>query len=218
MEEEIKRELETKSKSKKIDIKALEESRRTKAMESTTRQQQDFRHLLIATPTRQDSRKSRSSEEKEKRMSRSRQSSTESSVKLVKVERKGKSGPILSNATELTGSWDYIPSAPTSTVQLIPEDEDSQSVDDVFTPGNREEFDDPHHDSHLQEGAWNNPQPLHEQQDFENGFNDDDDNLDDMSASPPLLNLHVPISSNTNDGDGFSRKPFHQEFDFETNF
>ena len=57
-----------------------------------TRQQQDFRHLLIATPTRQDSRKSRSSEEKEKRMSRSRQSSTESSVKLVKVERKGKSG------------------------------------------------------------------------------------------------------------------------------
>ncbi len=249
MEDEMKKELQAKS-SKKIDIESLEDSRKAKIKDSS-RQQQDFRHLLKKTnasiPNALESRSGNEKDKepenkKEKRKVRSRQSSTEGERVPVKQESKkyrpgrekdkgrniekvktgevkSKSGlKLSSSAAELTGSWDYIPSAPTSTVQLGPTEEDIETGHGY----GEEEIGDYSTDD-IQQGAWNDVEQIlsevqsgFDDHDYyhEEDYNDDDDNLGDLLASsPPSLNLPLPKSEN--------QAPMatnNQDFDFETHF
>jgi hypothetical protein len=116
-EEDAKKELEARVKAKKIDIKALEETRREKSKHSPEKQQKDFRHVL--RPVNHPKAK-KTPENKSPSKSRNEADIGHSTRQQPRVEGKIRSRNIQpSEATELTGSWDYIPSEPSSTVDLL---------------------------------------------------------------------------------------------------
>lgn len=163
MEEEIRKEFEAKSRAKKIDVQALEESRKVRTRENTEREQKDFRHLLRRTdqPRQTDQpqeRRTRNSGSNKKRRSEtddqqpptdfrrvqhradhqpkekrsSKRQSGEKKIAATVAEqqvtrhlssRLKRGGSKKRQGSELTGSWDFIPSPPTSTVNLEQEDD-----------------------------------------------------------------------------------------------
>lgn len=120
-EEDVKKEFEAKIKTKKIDIKALEESRKEKVRQSSEKQQKDFRHVLRHTDHSKAKKSAPKSAEKKSPTAKNETDTGHSSIgQQLRVEEKKKGRGISSSgATELTGSWDYIPSEPSSTVDLV---------------------------------------------------------------------------------------------------
>ena len=117
-EEDTKKELEAKVRAKKIDIKALEESRKEKSRQSSEKQQKDFRHVLRHTD---HSKVAKKSPERKTTKGMNEVDTGHSTRQPPRPDGENKKGRHIfsSEATELTGSWDYIPSEPSSTVDLL---------------------------------------------------------------------------------------------------
>lgn len=212
VEDEMKKELEAKSKSKKIDIKALEESQQAKVMVRTSKPQLDFRHLLRKT---EHSKPIRLSGEKRRSGNKPLMPEDSSTPKLLKIESRKISRSIPSEITELTGSWDYIPSAPTSTVELTAnednEEEESRNTNVASIQVHKAEVEPSydHQRHHVQYREWDSRQLP-----YDNAVDDEDDD-DDMMSSPPVLNLDVSGGGGPN-STGWNK--INQDFDFETQF
>lgn len=197
MEEEIKKEFEAKSKPRKIDIKALEESRKEKVKQSSENQQKDFRHLLKRADQPR-SKKGAGTKSGEKRQNKG--DSDEHPHRSKHLPRnlvRGQLAPTQAAAAELTGSWDYIPSPPSSTVDLL---------------------------AHQQEERRGGGQ---ERRRVKADYHQDDETTgeehDDMMASAPMLDLQGMANINTEmDWDENirtgGRHKINQDFDFETQF
>jgi len=190
--------------------KATDKERRSRSKQPATE--------INVTPVRQDSRKSKTGVEKGKEKEKKKVES--SSTKHLKVETKPKGGRMSSSAAELTGSWDYIPSAATSTVQLNLTEEEIETehhLQNQEETGASVDF----QDNFYQEEAWNDTEQF--VQEFESGFDDDDDDgsgSDDddyMASSPPVLNLQMPPQPK-HIQERVVRKSINPEFDFETHF
>ena len=170
--------------------------------EKRSRSRQPSTEIRV-TPVRQDSRKSKTGEEKEKEKKKVDSSST----KFLKVEAKPKGGRILSSAAELTGSWDYIPSAATSAVQLNPPNEETEAEHSRHHTEETEAPVDCVQEDNFYQEAWNDT----EQFEFESGFDDDDN--DYVASSPPMIDLQMPPQLQHNQD-----RKYNPEFDFETHF
>ena len=140
-EQDTKKELEAKVKAvRRIDVKALEESRKEKAKQSLDKEQKDFRHVL--RPTSQSKAKKTAPQQRQSpvempqamgKADGHRGGGDSSSgggggggirpadVAVTRASEKKRSKKFVSGSPELTGSWDYIPSEPTSTVDLTAE-------------------------------------------------------------------------------------------------
>ena len=218
LEEEIKKELEEKSRTRKIDVKALEESHKAKSNNNIEKQQNDFRYLLRRTDQPQASKdlkggeveqqrgkddpakngpksggeQQRTKDELSKSNPRERRKSKEKlgSKWFLKAEGSKKNSHASSQATELTGSWDYIPSPPSSTVDLVA---DQQDNDDHRHEGGSEPL-------LFSQERSNPPRELEEEQSWQEyqlsnteyyGTEKEEEGSDDsMMASSPILNLH----------------------------
>lgn len=210
MEEEIKKEFEAKSKPRKIDIKSLEETQREKAKKRSESQQMDFRHLLKQA----DHKKGAGAKSGEKRRSKSDSDQPHKSRQLSRTpEKKSKGHGLLSpGAAELTGSWDYIPSPPSSTVDLLAH---KQHPDEGWGEGSEEGVASTRGGSR---GKINVTADYHQENDIPHQHNDDV-----MGSSAPVTNLQdagsfdpeMDWDSNIRTSGGHKK---HQEFDFETQF
>ena len=228
MEEEVKRELEAKVKSKKIDVKALEESRKNKAKRSLDdKPQMDFRHLLRQTNQSQ-TKKSPKSRNK-------RRSKDETDDKNLKHDPKAKvkkntTKPYASSQAELTGSWDYIPSPPTSTIELtITEDDDNYTNNWISKAATfpKERIPPPLSSMELDEQYIQQDQRLpyseymYDSEDESEDLESEEEGDGDILSSSAVIDLHEQDSYTAemewNEGRGNWNAP-NQDFDFETQF
>ena len=218
MEEEIKKEFEAKSKPKKIDIKALEESRKEKVRQSAEGQQKDFRHLLKRADQPR-SKKGAGTKSGEKRRSKSDSDGQSQRSKHLSRSPEKKPHTLSQGAAELTGSWDYIPSPPTSTVDLLAshqQDEErwgggggGRTEGEGGGGGGGGERIEVRADYHLENEA--------------DGAYQQHDSSDDIVASAPTLNPQEAANFNPKmDWDSNIRtsgtRRVHQDFDYETQF
>ena len=212
------------TKSKNIDIEGLENSWKTKAMGSTSKLQQDFRHLLKKMePTRKET--SRLSGEKGRSRNKSFTSEDNNTPKLPKVESRKTNRPIPLEVSELTGSWDYIPSSPTSTVELTmnEEDEGDKSQNTYVTNAitHKEEVKplyNLHQGNHTKYGVWDNhPQPYNDSADEVEAYDDECDEDSNVMSSSPVLTLSGMNWKKSGNGEA-GWKIINHGFDFETQF
>ena len=299
MEEEMKREFEAKSRGRKIDVKALEDSRKDKSRQD--REQKDFRHLLrrtgqpqpqpqepgrarreggsvvkrrsdeqISPREQKDSRNVlRKTDQFREQRSGKRQSGGDSKrqsegdlkrqsggdgkrrsggdgkdekrdeqpvIKTQQPSRSSRKGKkVERQGSELTGSWDFIPSPPTSTVDLIGHDRGEPEDDTPLAPPSPSHFQVPveHHYIHHQGsadgyGAGGGEEGSEEESGSEEDY--------EMDASLPMFNLSSASNAGqgarlrednaSGGGSGFLgtapqqawSKSSHQDFDFETQF
>lgn len=229
-EEDTKKELEAKTKAKKIDLKALEESRRQKARQSTDKQQKDFRHVLRQTDPSKAKKTPRSVERDSKG-----KDETEVKKNLLKpplrIEDKKKGRGVSSEATELTGSWDYIPSEPSSTVDLLANTlEDHIQSYQVHTSPERERVPASHQPMEYYEDSstttpreYSPPHDSMEQAEHytiqqQPGSEHSRESSRDMGSSSPVLNLSAAAKISADGEMDWNRKermPNH-DFDYET--
>ncbi len=212
MEEEIKREFEAKSKPRKIDVKALEESRKEKAKQSSESQQKDFRHLLKRADQPR-SKKGAGTKSGEKRRSKGDSDEQPHKSKHLhsNLEKKLRAHPASTQgAAELTGSWDYIPSPPSSTVDLLANQQDQQEEEEEEEEGRAQE-----RRRGIQTDFY------HQEDEMGSGYEQE---ADWLVASAPVLDLQgtagylepaMDWDANTRTSGGQKRS---QDFDYETQF
>lgn len=261
MEEEIKKELEVKSRARKIDVKALEDSRKERAIEGVERGQKDFRHLLRKTDQPQERKSAkggsdgkrkdktdseqnareqrdfrnvlrRTDQPKEKKNTKSNPRSSGDGVKRTgeteeqitrprsRVKR-GKSNE-KTQGSELTGSWDFIPSPPSSTVDLIGY---GQEDDTPLIPSPSHEQV-PVEQYYIQTQQQEPAQVYGEDSDIDGPYSDEE-----LEASSPIFDLSsantysistgVPGPGSAWEGETIAQTSWNQpqqDFDYETQF
>ena len=194
-----KKELESKSKPRKIEIKAMEESRKEKFRRSSEAQQKDFRHLLKRAgdqPRGKRGSRTKGGEQRRSREDGDKQPHKPSHHQLRSPERKKGQATSVQGAAELTGSWDYIPSPPSSTVDLLASAEEEG--------GQRREVRAYGYSEDERDGEYQNSIDV------------------DTVASSPLFDL--PKATNSVSGSDTrttttsSEHKTNQDFDFETQF
>lgn len=207
-EEELRRELEEKTKGRRIDMKALEESRREKARQGHEKEQKDFRHLLQRT----DQAKPKKSSVKTGAETDQQHSSGQNS-RLQERKKRGRS--MSPQGTELTGSWDFIPSAPSSTVDLTP----SARKGGKHSPQHQspvKQHSTEHHEPHSQMCHQPAEPELHYGE--EGGGEEEEEDCDEMGASSPAFDLSYATGASEELPRETNWGQPNQDYDYETQF
>lgn len=224
LEEDIRKEFEAKSRPRKIDVRALEESRKERAKQHSDDQQRDFRHLLRKTDGDQPSRGKKTVLKSE---GRSVETDRHRVLKHLPRAEDKKKTKIITSQAELTGSWDYIPSEVDLTAgQPKPESHDLH----------REESQQPRavarKDLHAEHSTeFGEPHTGHEKESYYEYYQDEEggeyyhykEASDDMRSSSPLIDLLDPTGPSTEAESEWDRSVggqnrLNQEYDFETQF